>query len=751
VRPTVPEPVALAIERALAKVPADRFATAAEFAEALSRGKVPRKPSRGRINRRHTGLLLGAAAALTLGVVGTARLLRPSSPGVVPSASTIAVLPFRTGGADTGLAGLGRDLAITVSASLDGVGGIETADRLSVARESSRQPTDSPAEAAALARRLGARSFLRGTLVQDRTNIRLDLGLYDTEGLAPLAQGIAVSGHRDSLGALTDSVVWALLRQVWQRGEPPSPSLAAVTTRSIPALRAFLSGERELEKDQWEAAALAYRSAIAADSTFWLAYFRYVLTQYWQEQEVEPALLDSLELHRGAFPERDRLLVDAWSGAGRRSLPLQLDRYREATRRFPDYWPGWFLFGDRLYHVGPIAGYDWRDTQNALSRAVALNPRLKPAWMHLFFNVAGKDTLQSGRALARLLEFKRSEVPSDPIGQTGLRLIHAVAQSAGVIGPKNSALADSMGQLYASPEAGEFHEFVWPWSFLWVGFPKAQIQFNQRVLRHGVDAGSTAAQLRGIAWAWAERGAWDSALTTMHEAVVAEPDPTTGEGPTPVDEYGLAVLGAWLGAIDTADAVRRRPVAKAAIKSIRDEGVPGDLAWLDGLLAFARRDKGGIAQARQDARRSGRRDADAIDRSLSAFQRALAGDRSAAGRELAALEWHCVNGGVCELAIPSIAVHRLAAGTWLLEAGDTAQAARLLTWHEAAIGGWTWSFSYALTPLAYLVLARVEEAQGDPRLAAWHYQEFIRRYDTPMPGQRHLVDEARAALERLAT
>ena len=91
-----------------------------------------------------------------------------------------------------------------------------------------------------------------------------------------------------------------------------------------------------------------------------------------------------------------------------------------------------------------------------------------------------------------------------------------------MIGSGNSPLADSMARLYASPEAGAFHKVTWPWTFLWVGFPQAQISLNGRILRRRVDAASAAAQLRGIALAWAERGDWDSALVNMRNAVNAE-------------------------------------------------------------------------------------------------------------------------------------------------------------------------------------------------------------------------------------
>jgi hypothetical protein len=219
----------------------------------------------------------------------------------------------------------------------------------------------------------------------------------------------------------------------------------------------------------------------------------------------------------------------------------------------------------------------------------------------------------------------------------------------------------------------------------------------------------------------------------------------------------MAVLGAWLGAIRPEEAVSRGSAARATITSFDDDESQNEftasLAWLDGVLAFAQRDRKALERARKNVRQTGHARADRIDSSLAAFVRALAGDRAAAGRELARLEWQCAI--ICrsddEFVTPNIAIHRLAAATWLLEAGDTAQAARLLNWHEATVASWPWSFTYAVTPLAYLMLARIEEGRGNVRLAKKHYQQFLWRYDSPSPAQRHLVEEAQTAVARLST
>jgi len=742
VRGTVPPAVEVAIERALAKVPADRFDTADEFAQALSAQHAPVSPSRKTRTARRARAALGAAATVITVGIGAMLLRGTSAPAVVSSAASIAVLPLLSVTSDTALTRLGKDLAVTISASLDGVGGVQTADRLRVAQEAAEGPATSPSEAAAIARRLGARSFLRGTLVQDGFNVRADVGLYDTEGLGPLAQGITITTHRDSLRQLTDSLVWALLRQVWHRGEPPTPSLTAVTTRSLPALRAFLEGERHIEKDEWTPAALAYRSAIAADSTFWLAYFRYVLARRWIDEEVEPSLLAFLHDNRNSLPDRERLLVEAMVED---SMPREAELLQEVIRRFPDFWFGWFMYGDFLYHVGPLLGYNWKDSQKALGRAVSLNPGLRPAYWHLFWNSAGKDSAESIHALAqfRALPGDRAELASD---LQHMRLVDALDRSGGTIKPENSALADSLAKHYLSPSVGDFQAGFWPVSFLWAWNPAGQISFNRRILQHVTDQSAAAGPYAGIALAWAERGAWDSALIAMGESVKREPHPR---------EYSIAVLGAWLGAVAPQEAIARRPAAERMIEALEPgahkSDLRGMLAWLDGFLAFVTRDGAALEKARTAASRSGHPDAGIIDRSLADFSRALGGERHAAALDLVALDRLCAGNywrRCGHTVTPNIAAHRLSAATWLLEAGDTAQAARLLIWHEAVFASWHWSF--VVRPLAYLMLARIEEARGQTPMAKEHYQQFLRHYDSPMPAQQHLVDEARAALARLS-
>jgi TolB-like protein len=268
VRATVPAPVEYAITRALAKVPADRFTTADEFAQGLTAKEGAVRRLRRRVVRR-TRLIL--ALGVSAVVAGAVMLRGASSPAVIPSAATIAVLPFTPATTDTALSRLGQDLAATLSVSLDGVGDIRAVDRFTLlAQRSSQSGPPSLEQSLELGRRFGAGSVLYGTLARDGPKVRLDGTLYRSDRAVPLARVVA-RAPADSLSALTDSVTWAILHQVWQRGAPPTPSLASVTTHSVPALREFLEGERAAGEGHWAEAGQAYGRAIAEDSAFSLA------------------------------------------------------------------------------------------------------------------------------------------------------------------------------------------------------------------------------------------------------------------------------------------------------------------------------------------------------------------------------------------------------------------------------------------------------------------------------------------------
>ncbi len=737
VRSTVPPSVEAAIVRALAKVPADRFATAGEFAQALADDAHPLPVAPVVTRRARLSRLLPAVMMLAASGAAGWALLRPRGPLVTPSASVMAVLPFEPAGEDTALARLGRDLAATLSANLDGVGDIRMVDRLTIlAQTHGRTEPLSLRDAAALGRRYGAGSVVSGSLSRDGQRVRVDVGLYSSDSMKPLARAVVV-GPPDSLSALTDSVTWRVLAEVWRHGKAPTPTLGAITTRSVEALRAYLDGEEASIAGRHDEAKADYDRAIAADSTFWYAYFRSANVMGWGERGVDSATVEAYTSHRALFPRRERLLIEA-KGADTGAVGKRA-RLEALVAEFPDYWPAWFRLADELVHVYPYVGSSRADARRALERVVELNPGMLYAWGHLVWMYqADRDTAAAERAIEAVerLGGRRTLIQTEGRDEV---LAWRTTQALQTGSPAAGRLLDSLARSTARNPVS-----------LNEASPAAQVRFNQEILRRGLPPGDVNAWLWYTALSWGARGAWDSALATLDRMT-----PDDAHVPLGLEQYRFAVLGTWLGALPPGAARMRRAAAvraAAAVKTDRGPPLRAEVAWLDGIEAFTRQDRAGLAAAGAAIRAAGDtsfREGGLLD--LRPFELALQGNRRAAGERLAALEWAAASRwpwGWWMVDHPlRRAINRTAAAGWLLEAGDTAQAERLLVYHEVV--GPPFGEKLLMRPLLSLQLARIEDARGRVDDARRLYRDFLIWYDMPLPAHRQLVTEARAALARL--
>lgn len=758
VRPAVPEALGGVVRRCLAKEPGRRYSDARDLLEdlrpfrsfAASSGMSDRAGvgDAGRGRRMATAAAVGGVLLLAAGLV----LSRGSSgtrTEIAAAASAIAVLPAVPVTEDSALARLGRELAVTLGANLDGIGRIRTTPAITVLAHAD-EAARSLEHGARVARRLGARSVLHGSLLRSGSDVRLDLVLLDAEDLDPLASATATAPAEDIV-ALTDSAALALLRSVWREGPMPAPSLSEITTRSLPALRAYLEGEAAFARGEYPEAVEAYERAFAEDPTFWFAYWRSLYPRLYEGRGLDSATLAVAFDHRHELPEPERLLVESFAvGTTRERLSI----LQRLTQRFPDYWPGWWEYGDELVHRGPYLGTTYGDARAALERVVELNPGFASGWEHLFWvAVFQRDTARAPQAVRRL---ERLATPgSFRFNSDMLPYLHALEQllrnggaftEQGVLRIARDALAIHAGGAPIRPEAlaTGFVEF---------GFPRAQLQFADAITTEGAAGELAAAQWLGRSLAWAARGAWPWALEDAERWTGLSADPWAG-----LRAYGLATVGASLGAVEPETAGRLRAAAVRSRASNTPEG-RAELAWLDGILAYLQGDEQALAAAAAALRESGAPARARLERSLGAFRLAAAGDRNGAARRLAALEEETAAGLVAlygaRTPSPHLsnlsAVNRLTAARWLLESGDTSRAERLLSWHEA-IGPIDPAelINRTVEPIALLERARIEEARGRDSLARAHYAAFLERYDHPPPAHGALVEGALQALRRLS-
>jgi eukaryotic-like serine/threonine-protein kinase len=274
VRPEIPSTVDTAIQRALARRPADRFATPEEFTRALDRAPA--------VGRKVLRSLFAAAAGLALLAGANWWLHRRGSRVEIAGTPALAVLPFRVSDPSSQLWREG--LVDLFSLALDGAGDLRTVHpRTVLSRWHRATGGGDPDETTALAvaRELGARYALTGTLLNLGPRIRLVGELYDLNGKG--SRRVQVEGPPDSLPGLADRLAIALLREGLgsDSAARPRAPIAEITTTSLPALKAFLSGEQKFRRARPREAAADFERAVQADSTFTLAEFRQAAATGW--------------------------------------------------------------------------------------------------------------------------------------------------------------------------------------------------------------------------------------------------------------------------------------------------------------------------------------------------------------------------------------------------------------------------------------------------------------------------------------
>ncbi|HET7621144.1 MAG TPA: protein kinase [Gemmatimonadaceae bacterium] len=282
IRDSVPEPVELAVQRALSRTTADRFATARQFADALAptSGTTYRSAvaSTSKQRRFSSSLaMLGIGVLIGLGVLFAWRRHEPAVAQANAGVPRLAVLPFENLG-DSADAYFADGVTDAVRGKLTALPGLEV-----IARASSEQYRDRKKSPQQIAEELGVRYLLTGTVRWARapdgtSRVQVSPELVDMgDGTArnrwqqpfdaPLTDVFEVQG--DIAGQVASALDVALASGERQK-------LAERPTQNLAAYDAYLKGEALTGTDfpSLQRAIAFYEQAVKLDPDFGVAWAR---------------------------------------------------------------------------------------------------------------------------------------------------------------------------------------------------------------------------------------------------------------------------------------------------------------------------------------------------------------------------------------------------------------------------------------------------------------------------------------------
>jgi tetratricopeptide (TPR) repeat protein len=525
---------------------------------------------------------------------------------------------------------------------------------------------------------------------------------------------------------------------------------AALSARSLPALKSFISGESYFRNGDYASALAAFQQAVREDSAFALAHYRLSVVGDWASHPTLPdeGLENAVRFATG-LPEYDQHLISALAAWRHGQAAEAMQLYRRAVSEFPGDVEAWYQLGEVIFHAGPVLGHSVAEARPAFERALKFRPGARESLVHLV-RIAAK--LRDNRAVDSLT---RRAIAADSVRDaTEMRLFRAIALGD-VQGRR-----DLVESLRASPDEAVLTA-AWRVGTFAEDFPIASdisrllIDPSRGALYQGYGRWNVASlELAAGRWMAAR-----AALAPTTSQRMAARDSSSGQGvrglPASLDAVHIGHLG-MMAALPVL-AIRQNEVAAIERGLAAWTDSPTELQdWSNmftpdlkdlimGLLSARRGDTvSALGHAERLERVRGlhglTRFATASALTLRAEVARVGGRREEA---LALLERAPIFASLSTV-VSSRAYERFLRAELLRELGRDDEALR---WYATQGQSIIPDLIY-LAP-AYLRQAQIHEKRGDRAQAIAEYQRFVELWSDCDPELRPLVEDARRRIARL--
>jgi TolB-like protein len=408
IRPSVPSWVVAALERSLAKTPADRFNPVAQFAEAIAPRASATEPVRARISssRSRWWLLGGTAIVVVAGLLAIFGV-RPFH-GSEAEGGTVAVFPFVTQSTDSADVWLAEGLSEQIGSRLARLPLVRVLSTDAVAMQ--QRGTPDPLEAG---RALDVRWVVTGSLrhTEGEIRARTEVAVAASAVQVWSASFSRADGDFEALQQeMAESVAVVLVGHL---APAAATSVAVSDTTHREAYRLFLIGNALLKRRTPETVMQAvsdYGEAVRRDPQFAAAWAKLAsarLVQYiwadWPEADVPrdslPALVrTAVKAALAADPGNAAAtsvlgVLAGWVDRDFVTARREFERALELDSLNPDLW---YSYGSTL---GTEGANDLPSAERMLRRSLAIEPDQPNAWRQLAMAVAFQGRLAESEAL----------------------------------------------------------------------------------------------------------------------------------------------------------------------------------------------------------------------------------------------------------------------------------------------------------------------------------------------------------------
>jgi serine/threonine-protein kinase len=506
VRVTVPPAIDAAVSKALSVVPADRYATALQFVQALGAATDSTASQAPDLVERqaHTKRIIGRAAAailVVIAIISGLRWIRASDAGA-SGISSLAVLPLDNLTGDSAQSYFVDGMHEALTAELAQISALKVISRTSVMqyRGASKSATD-------IGRELGVTGLIEGSVARDGDHVRVTVQLIH----APSDRHLWVRAFDRELRGILDlhtEVARTIAREIKTSLTPQERiRLDAVRPVNPRAFELYLLGRHQWNQRTLPRAKEAvenYRKALEHDSAYAVAHAALGDAYLWLAEQ-------------GGITQQDGCAL----AAAEARTAMRLDDALAESRVAMAMW--------RLN-----CEWNWREAEAELRQALELSPG--SAWVHQYYGRAlsrvtnrydeGLRELQQARDLDPLSPTIRVYVSQNYFFTRQYDAAGAHLRDALALNPDHALVLHSLGELSLAQE----------------NWKEAVTFLEQSIARPGAQSSHYLAML-GIGYARANRRADAvNVLSRLDERVAQDL----------VSAFDMAALQLALGAKDQA-------------------------------------------------------------------------------------------------------------------------------------------------------------------------------------------------------